>query len=320
MNGVGGGSRTVVGIDMGGTTTTLGLVDGEGTLLWSCEIPTRSEEPFERYMGRVVELIDSRRTLHHLAAIGIGAPNANPRLGTLERPPNLAWGDRVDLVRAFSDRFSLPVVLANDADAAAVGELCYGGGRGMTDIIVITIGTGLGSGIVTGGRLLRGASGCAGELGHTVVDPLGRICACGKRGCLEAYVSAAGICRTARELSLERGITPPATLDPKSLADRASGGDEVARSAFEISGRILGIKLADAVAHTSPEAIFITGGISRAGDLILGPARRAFDEFLFHSYRGTVRIEPSRIPPGTGAVLGAAALAWDACSEFPRFT
>lgn len=311
-------SRTVIGIDIGGTTTTLGVVDRKGTILWSREILTHSDEPFDRFVERAAEVIDSCRAGHQVAAIGVGAPNASPRHGTLERPPNLGWGERVELVKIFGDRLSLPVVLANDADAAAVGELCHGGGRGMKEIIVITIGTGLGSGIITGGRLLRGASGCAGELGHTVVDPDGRPCGCGKKGCLEAYVSAAGLCRTAREIYLGRGISPPSPLDPKVLADLAAGGDETAREAFEVTGRILGIKLADAVAVTSPEAIFMTGGLTRAGGLIIDPARRAFDEFLFHPYRGTVRIEPSRLPPGTGAVLGAAALAWDACRKAPR--
>jgi len=220
----------------------------------------------------------------------------------------------VELFR--QQQYDLPVAVTNDANAAAIGELLFGGARGMKHVIVITLGTGLGSGIIVNGELLYGADGFAGELGHTIVDPDGRFCACGKRGCLETYVSAVGICRTVSELLAQRCDSSRLrdisfnNLNSKQIYEAASEGDGIALTAFDTTARILGMKLADAVAHTSPEAIFLSGGVAAAGDLLTVPARRYLEEFLFSPYRGKVRLLLSELPEGNGAVLGAAALAW----------
>lgn len=308
----------LLGIDIGGTTTTFGLVTPEGEILARGEIPTLPDRPADDLVERICSGVTKLCAGHPdkvPAGVGVGAPNANHHRGTVENPPNLAWGGSVDLAALFRQRFpGRPVVVTNDANAAALGEQCYGGGRGMRDLIVITLGTGVGSGIIANGELLVGASGFAGELGHTTVDPGGRHCACGKRGCLETYVSAPGLCRTVLSLLADRRDEtplrriPPARLTAHDVYLAARDGDPVARAAFAETGRILGMKLADAVAHTSPEAIFLTGGLAAAGDLLLLPARRSLEEFLFPVYRKSVRLLLSEIPAGDGAILGAAAL------------
>ena len=251
-----------------------------------------------------------------IGAIGIGAPNANYLTGAVENPVNLNWGASTNLVGLFRQRFDVPVAITNDANAAALGELLFGGARGMKHAIVITLGTGLGSGIIVDGRVLYGADGCAGELGHTVVDPDGRNCFCGNRGCLEAYVSATGICRTVSELLGQRcdptplRNIPPAMLTSKDIHGAALGGDVIALAAFDATARTLAIKLADAVAHTRPEAIFLAGGLTESGDLLLLPTRRYLDQFLFGPFKGKVPLLRSELSGGNGALLGAAALAW----------
>ena len=310
----------VIGIDIGGTTTSFGVVDRQGTLLGEATLATLADQPAAALVARLHDAIEQLRAdlpqLHILSGIGIGAPNANYLRGTVENPPNLNWGESVNLVKLFRHRYDLPVAVTNDANAAAIGELLFGGARGMKHAIVITLGTGLGSGIIVNGELLYGADGCAGELGHTTVDPVGRECACGKRGCLETYVSATGLCRTVCELLAERREASPLRdvnfnqLTAKTVFEAARSGDPLALAAFDATARTLGIKLADAVAHTSPEAIFLSGGLAAAGDLLLAPARRYLEEFLFAPYRDTVQLRLSELPEGKGAVLGAAALAW----------
>jgi glucokinase len=234
----------------------------------------------------------------------------------VENPPNLNWGASTNLVELFRRLHNLPVAITNDANAAALGEMYFGGARNMEDFLVITLGTGLGSGIVANGELLYGAGGFAGELGHTVVEPQGRQCGCGKKGCLEAYVSATGLCRTTFALLAERRDPSPLRelsyqqMTARTVAAAAHTGDPIARAAFEMTARVLGMKLADAVAHTGPEAIFLTGGLASAGELLLTPTQRYLEEFLFSAYRGKVRLLLSQMPEGTGAILGAAALIW----------
>ena len=307
----------VIGIDIGGTTTSLGFVDRHGKLLCETTMATEADQPAHALVSRLCDAIETLRTpLPPVLAIGIGAPNANYLRGTVENPVNLNWGATVNLVELFRQRYELPVAVTNDANAAAIGELLFGGARGMKHAIVITLGTGLGSGIIVNGELLYGSDGFAGELGHTVVDPAGRLCACGKQGCLETYVSAPGICRTVAELLAER--PDPSSLrdvgcdqlTSKQVYEAACGGDPIALAAFDSAARILGMKLADAVAHTSPEAVFLAGGVAAAGDLLLIPARRYLEEFLFNPYKGRVKLLRSGLPEGRGAVLGAAALAW----------
>ncbi len=313
--------NVVIGIDIGGTTTSFGFVDRSGALLCEETLATQGTQPAYTLVSRLHDSIGKLRlTLPpaaSIAGIGIGAPNANYLRGTVEHPVNLNWGASVNLAELFRQQFNLPVAVTNDANAAAIGEMLFGGARGMKHVIVITLGTGLGSGIIANGELLYGADGFAGELGHTTVDPEGRRCACGKRGCLETYVSATGLCRTLTEL-LELSPDPSllresaiSRLTSKQIYEAACLGDTYALAAFDATARTLGMKLADAVAHTNPEAIFLSGGVAAAGDLLIIPTRRYMEEFLFTPYKGKVQLLRSELPEGSGAILGAAALAWN---------
>ena len=309
----------VLGIDIGGTTTAFGFVDRDGKLIAGDSIPTQGREPAERLVARLHERIGGVRaglaSGLHLQGIGIGAPNANHHRGTVEAV-NLDWGACVDLVALVRQYFDLPISITNDANAAAIGEMLFGGAQGMKHFIVITLGTGLGSGLVVDGRLLYGADGFAGELGHTIVDPEGRQCRCGRRGCLETYVSATGLCRTVLALLAERcGPSPlrgmsAQELTSKRIFELATAGDPIALAAFDATARVLGMKLADAVAHTNPEAIFLFGGLAAAGDLLLEPTKRYMEQFMFNLFRGKVKLLPSGMEEGNSAVLGAAALIW----------
>ena len=316
-----------LGIDIGGTNTVLGLVDGQGKCLVESSIPTGGErdaaspaDDAASFVARLaVKIRDMCAPLSEqcvIRGIGIGAPNANYYRGTVKDPPNLSWAGETPLAALVRDQFDLPVVITNDANAAALGEMRFGAARGMRDFIVITLGTGLGSGIVANGELIYGADGFAGELGHTIVDPEGRRCACGKRGCLEAYASAPGICRTVFELLCDmredsefRDISYR-ELTAKQITEAASRGDAVALAAFEYTGRILGMKLADSVAHTSPEAIIMCGGLAHARDLLFVPTKRSMEGHLLGLFRGKVKLLPTGLPEGNSAVLGAAALSW----------
>jgi glucokinase len=310
----------VIGIDIGGTTTCFGFVDRKGGLASEATLDTEAGQSAEVLVSRLYDTIEKQRASlpphTKLSGIGIGAPNANYHRGTVENPPNLSWGASANLVELFRQRYDLPVSITNDANAAAIGELLFGGAHAMKHAIVITLGTGLGSGIITNGELLYGADGFAGELGHTIVDPEGRHCACGKQGCLETYVSATGLCRTVSELLGQR--REPSRLrdvsfnrlTSRQVYEAACEGDPIALAAFDRTARILGMKLADAVAHTGPEAIFLSGGLAAAGDLLITPTRRYLEEFLFTPYMGKVQLLRSQLPEGSGAVLGAAALAW----------
>lgn len=310
----------VIGIDIGGTNSSIGIVDRNGTQKCEATLATLPEQPAHQLVSRLCDAIGIlRRTLPpqtKVLGIGIGAPNANYQRGTVENPPNLGWGASVNLVELFRQQCDLPVAVTNDANAAAIGELLFGGARGMKHAIVITLGTGLGSGIIVNGELLYGADGFAGELGHTVVDPEGRLCACGKLGCLETYVSATGICRTVSELlaeRLDRSCLRDISynqLTSKQIYEAACEGDLIALAAFDMTARILGMKLADAVAHTSPEAVFLSGGVAAAGDLLIIPAERYLEEFLFSPFKGRVKLLRSELQEGSGAIMGAAALAW----------
>lgn len=313
-------SDLVVGIDIGGTTTSFGFVDRGGALTFPTSMPTAAHDPAEALVSRLHRRIEEVRAGlpagHRLLGIGIGAPNAHHDRGTIEHAVNLDWGESVDLVGLIKRHYELPVAITNDAKAAAVGELLFGGARGMKHFLVVTLGTGLGCGVVVDGRLLHGASGFAGELGHTLVEPGGRQCGCGRRGCLETYVSATGLRRTALALLAERRDPSPLRalnqheMTAKRIHDLALEGDAIALEAFERTARILGLKLADAVAHTSPEAIFLAGGLAAAGGLLLEPTRRSLEEGLFGAYRGTVQLRLSSLEAGDSAILGAAALIW----------
>jgi glucokinase len=314
-------SDVVLGIDVGGTFTKYGVIDGEGRCLIEDSINTDIYDDFEKYLKHLHDEIQkSIRQIGksiQLRGIGIGAPNGNYKHGTIENAPNLNWGSII----YFTDRLKtyfpyIPVVLTNDANAAAIGEMIYGGAREMKDFIVITLGTGLGSGIVVDGNLVYGYDGFAGELGHVNVKHKGRECGCGKSGCLEAYVSATGIKRTVFKLLAERVTDSELRkysferLTAKMISEMAKKGDPIALEAFEITGRTLGVKLADAVACTRPEAIFLMGGLAKAGDLLLEPTKRYMDENLFPIYKGKVKLLLSELKETNAAILGASALAW----------
>ena len=305
----------VLGVDIGGTNTDLGLVDRDGRCLAASSLPTRARESAGRFFPRLAEVARGLLEGREPCAIGIGAPNGNALRCSIEDPPNLSWG-RVDLCAALAPWFSAPVAADNDANAAALGELRFGAARGMRDVIVITLGTGLGSGLIVNGRILRGSTGFAGEIGHVTVDPEGRLCGCGRRGCLETYASATGLVTTLREWLADRnrasslGGLEPTALTAEAIHRAAHGGDALALEGFRFTGGLLGRKLADSVAHTSPEAIFLLGGLARAGDLLFEPVRRSLEAHLFAPFRGSVKVLPSGID-GNAAVLGAAALGWD---------
>jgi glucokinase len=311
--------EVVLGVDIGGTNTKFGYVDKSGNLLAEGEMPTEAHRPaeefFERLHNQAEILFESKKENLKLVGIGLGAPNGNYYKGTIEQPPNLSW-KFVDVVTLLHRWYSIPIALTNDANAAALGEMLFGAAKGMKDFIVITLGTGLGSGIVANGELIYGHDGFAGEIGHTIVDPNGRQCGCGRRGCLETYASASGIRRTVEELL--KMPAPPSELreislesiTSKRIFEAAQRGDKLALEAFELTGRYLGLKLADSVAHTSPEAIILLGGLAAAGDFIFVPTKKYMEEFLLNIFKNKVRLLPSGLPQGNSAILGAAALIW----------
>ena len=311
----------VVGIDIGGTNTKIGIVDREGNLLHHTSIETTAyievEDYFNGMADTIKNLCKNLTADQQLVGIGVGAANGNYYTGTIERSTNLRWKGIIPLAKMFTDAFHIPCLLTNDANAAALGEMVYGNAKGMKDFLVITLGTGLGSGFVCNGALLNGHNGIAGELGHTTVNPNGRYCNCGKRGCLETYVSATGIRRTVYKLLADylepselRGISFE-DLNTKMITDAALRGDPVAKQCFEYTGRILGLKLADAVVHTDPEAIFIFGGLAQARELIFTPTIRSMEQNLMPLFRNKVKVLPSGLENQSAPIVGASSLIWD---------
>ncbi len=312
----------VVGIDIGGTNTRIGLVDREGRCLSDTSIETNAHEGAHLLVARIARSIEELhlplKATNALKGIGIGAPNANYYNGTVEYPPNLAWPGVTDVVGMFKKNFPVPTAITNDANAAALGELLFGAGKGLRDFIVITLGTGLGSGLIVNGALVYGHDGFAGELGHMTVDPEGRECGCGRKGCLEMYASATGICKTVQELfALRRadsGLRAISfeTLTARMISEAALRKDPIALEAFEFTGKVLGRKLADSVLHTSPAAIILFGGLASAGDLIFEPTKRHMEAALLNIFKGKVRLIPSGLQgEANAAVLGSAALIWN---------
>lgn len=309
----------VLGIDIGGTFTKIGLVAKDGSTEGTSIFRTGAQGAFSSYAVKLKEEIDqllaSGTEPFNLNAIGVGAPNANAHTGCMEQPPNFSWGDSVPIAQTLSDWYQRPVFTANDANAAALGELCYGAGKNLKHFVVLTLGTGLGSGIITNGTLLIGAHGMAGELGHVNVVPDGRKCKCGLRGCLETYASVTGIKRTLFELLSERTENSPLRnlsfneLTGEDIADAALEGDEIALEAFQRTASVLGSKMADTAAHLDPEAFIISGGLSKAGDILLLPLIASMERHLFNAYKGKVRVLLSK-GGRDRAVLGPAALAW----------
>ena len=312
--------ETAIGIDIGGTFTKFGLTDVEGNVLMEGSIPTYTHKEIRSFLDAlsqaIQENLDKVSEPIEILGIGIGAPNGNYYKGTIEHAPNLHLKGIVPFIDMFKKYFDLPMVLTNDANAAAIGEKVFGGAKNMDDFIVITLGTGLGSGLVTRGKLIYGHDGLAGELGHTNVYPDGRECNCGKRGCLETYASASGIKRTVFKLLATNNVDTPLrsytyeSLTSKKITEMALEGDPIALEAYNYTSDILGLKLADAAAVTSPEAIFLFGGLAKAGDILVEATKKSFNEYLYPGYKGKIKIKLSELMDRNAAVLGASALVW----------
>ncbi len=312
----------VVGIDIGGTNTVFGIVDARGTIIDSGSIKTAKHDKVEDYVdelyGQLFTLLEKNDVVDKIAGIGVGAPNGNYFNGTIEFAPNLPWRGVLPLAQMLTDRFGIPVALTNDANAAAIGEMTYGAARGLKDFIMITLGTGVGSGIVVNGQLVYGHDGFAGELGHVIVKPgNGRLCGCGRSGCLEAYTSATGVARTAREFlemrkdnSLLRQI-PIQDITSKDVYDAAMAGDQLAKDIFDYTGDILGEAFANFTAFTSPEAIILFGGLAKAGELIRKPILESMERNMLNIYKNKVKLLFSELKESDAAVLGASALGWE---------
>ena len=314
-----------IGIDIGGTNTKFGIVDRAGNVLFQDRIKTQEHEVVFDLVNDLAKAIKESITNlgndYSLVGIGVGAANGNYYKGTIEHATNLKWKGIIPLADMLSKPFGVPTLVTNDANAAAVGEMVYGAARNMKDFVVITLGTGLGSGFVCNGQLINGKHGIAGELGHTTVNYAGRYCNCGKRGCLETYVSATGIKRSVYKLLADhlepselRGISFD-NLNTKMITEAAIRGDIVAREAFEYTGRILGTKLAETVVHTDPEAIFLFGGLSLAGDLIFKPTIKHMEANLMPVFRGKVKILPSGLQNQAAPILGASSRVWNSLEE-----
>lgn len=313
--------KAAIGIDIGGTNTVLGIVDMDGNIIGRNAMPTITGRDYHQYMNALSDLIIGTIAKADsgidIMGIGVGAPNGNYYNGTIEFAPNLKFEGVVPVVEFLRSKFDYKViVLTNDANAAAIGEMIYGGAKGMKDFIMITLGTGVGSGIVVNGEMVYGHDGFAGEIGHTIFDPNGRDCGCGRKGCLETYASATGIKRTVFELlasMIEPSVLRSISFDDlsaKMIDEAARKGDKIALEAFDYTGEVLGLKLADAIAHTSPEAIFLFGGLAQAGDLIFEPTKYYMEEQMLSIYRNKIKLLPSKLPPGDAAILGSSALVW----------
>jgi glucokinase len=307
-----------LGIDIGGTNTTWGLADREGHIHAKGAIPTRGEmEPalFLQRLHRAVAPAIRNLRGSRVDGIGIGAPNGNFYTGEIAFAPNLPWQGVIPLAQLAREIFALPAVVTNDANAAAIGEMTYGAARNMKDFILVTLGTGLGSGFVANGRLIYGHDGFAGELGHVIAERDGRVCGCGRKGCLERYASATGIAITAAEW-LSDAARHSVLRDHQGkisawhIHQAAIAGDALALELFEYTGRILGQTLADTVAITSPEAIIFFGGVARAGDYLLDPVRRHMEANMLNIFQNKVKLLLSSVADQDAAILGAAALVW----------
>jgi glucokinase len=308
----------LLGVDIGGTNTVFGLVDEEGILIERASFKTGEDPHIEIFVKKLAKqlkgLYEKYSDKYTLAGIGVGAANGNYYTGSIKLPPNIPWIDELNLVEALKEYFDIPIVLTNDANAMAYGEMIFGAAKGEKDIIVVTLGTGLGSGIIVDGEMVYGSEGTAGELGHVITIPDGRKCGCGRRGCLETYVSAIGIKRTLFELLAkyngESGFNDVAydELDSKMIYDAALDGNKIALEAFEYTGTLLGIALANACLITQPKVIVLCGGLAKAGELIFKPTRETFESNILETYKNKIKIVPSTLEDNSAAIIGAAAL------------
>ena len=314
----------VIGLDLGGTNSVFGIVDSRGEIKATTAIKTQGFDSVDDYVDASVNalqvIIEQVGGIDNIKAMGIGAPNGNYYNGTIEFAPNLSWGHDgvVPLANMFSDRLGIPVALTNDANAAAIGEMTYGVARGMKNFIMITLGTGVGSGIVINGQLVYGCDGFAGELGHVIMRRTnGRPCGCGRFGCLETYCSATGVARSAREL-IDTTDTPSLLREMKAeditsldVSIAANKGDKLALEVYEFTGRMLGEACADFAAFSSPEAFIFFGGLTKAGDLIMDPIKKSYNEKVLKIFQGKAKFLISGLDGSAAAVLGASAIGWE---------
>ena len=305
-----------IGIDIGGTNTDIGLVNEQGQVIARNRIPTQQFTTTDNYISAldisIRQLMREFRT-GPIGSIGIGAPNSNFYEGCIdENTANLPIKERIPLKELMESRFGVPVVVDNDANAAAYGELVYGGARGMRDIITITLGTGIGSGIIVDGKLVHGHTGTAGELGHSIVMPDGRMCGCGRKGCIETYASARGICQNYIEAAAQAGTSLSEnaleSLTCQQVGEATAQGDPIACKAYDTTAYWLGIALANAANFSAPEAIFLMGGPTRAGEALMRPLRKYFEQNLLYIYQGKISVRLSELNGNDVAILGAAAL------------
>lgn len=313
--------EVAIGVDIGGTNSKFSWVDREGNVLTINSIKTGAFDTADELSAAICnELILVKEDHWDLKGIGVGAPNGNYYRGTIEYAPNLKWKGVIQLDELFKKHFDCPVYVTNDANASAMGEMIFGGAKWMKHFVQITLGTGVGSGIVIDGKVLYGHDGFAGELGHTIVNPKGRRCGCGRKGCLETYASASGVVRTANKLLKDfDGHTSLSELEEITSYDifkAAEAGDKLALAIFDYTARKLGFALANIIAIVSPEAIFLFGGLAQAGDLILNPTKAYMEKNLLKIYRDKVELLPSGLDGSKASILGAAALVWQNLSHY----
>ncbi len=313
-----------IGLDLGGTNAVFGIVDAQGNILEHTSIKTQQYSTAEDFVNAGVEalmpIVDKVGGINKIEGMGIGAPNSNFYDGTIAYAPNISWAHEcvVPFAKMFSDKLSVPVAITNDANAAALGEMTYGVAKGMKNFIMITLGTGVGAGIVINGQMVYGSDGMAGELGHVIMRrENGRTCGCGRKGCLEAYCSATGVARTAREFlqtseepSILRDINPE-DITSLDVAIAAGKGDELAKRVYDFTGEMLGEACADFAAFSSPEAFIFFGGLCKAGDLIMDPIKEAYDATVLKIFKGKAKFLVSSLMNANAAVLGASALGWE---------
>ena len=315
--------QLAIGIDIGGTNTVFGIVDARGAILYRGAIATKQYDTIEKFIDAlyiaILPAIESSGGIERIKGIGIGAPNGNYYNGTIEYAPNLHWKGIIPLVEMVSAKFAMPAALTNDANAAAVGEMMYGAAKGMKDFIMITLGTGVGSGIVANGQIIYGHDGFAGELGHNIIIPGGRLhWGTGAHGSLEAYASATGVVLTAKEFlnnnpeqpSSLRNI-PDTELNAKAIYDAAIKKDKIAIDVYTFTGKILGQALANFIMFSSPEAIILFGGLTKAGEFLLTPTRKYMEENLLPIFQNKVKLICSQLNESDAAILGASALVWE---------
>lgn len=314
--------KLTIGIDIGGTSAKFGAVNEDGIVYFKGAIPISDKESFDGFVDHLVNEINQGLSGlnfdYDIVGVGVGAPHGNYYSGNIEHAVNLPWSGNLPIVKKLADAFKVPVRLTNDANAAALGEMIFGGAKGMRNFAMITLGTGLGSGFVANGELILGQHGFAGELGHVTINHReGRHCNCGRKGCLETYVSATGMKRTIYKLladSLQESElrdTSFNALNTKMITEAAARKDEIALEAFAYTGKILGSKLADIVNILNPEAIFLFGGLSLAGDFIFEPTNKYLNEQLMNIYKSKTQLLPSKLPNQTAPILGASSLIWN---------